>query len=82
MDAAWLRDQLRALTQEDVYAPGPEGDQDFLEDFEQIVREYQLGKERAALEEIRARNRDRITRLHVPEHRVALTWLTGEQEVT
>lgn len=82
MDAAWVRDQLRGLLQEDVYEPGPQGDQDFLEDFELVVREYQLGKERAALEEIRARNRDRIARLGVPEHRVALTWLTGEQEVT
>lgn len=82
MDAAALRDQLRGLLQEDVYAPGSAGDQDFLEDFELVVREYQLDKERAALEMLRAANRERIARLAVPAHRIALTWLTGEREVT
>lgn len=57
MDAAWVRDQLRALLQEDVYALGEAGDQDFLEDFELLVREYQLGKERDALVVIRGRAR-------------------------
>ena len=82
MDAAWVRDQLRALTQEDVYAPGPEGDQDFLWDFEQVVRQYSLLKERAAVAKIQESNRERIARLDVPEHRVTLSWLTGDQEVT
>ena len=57
MDVAALRDQLRGLLQEDVYAPGPAGDHDFLEDFESVVREYQLARERAALEKIRERAR-------------------------
>lgn len=57
MDAAALRDQLRGLLQEDVYAPGPAGDQDFLEDFEQVVRDYQLAKERADLKRIQERAR-------------------------
>lgn len=57
MDAAELRDQLRAMLADDVYAPGPEGDQDFLEDFELVARAYLLEKERAALEKIRERAR-------------------------
>lgn len=57
MDAAELRRQLRSILQDDVYQESPAGDQDFLEDFEKVVREYQLAKERADLKRIQERAR-------------------------
>lgn len=55
MDATELRRQLRSILADDVYQESPAGDQDFLEDFEMVVRDYQLAKERAALAVIKER---------------------------
>lgn len=76
MDAAWVRDQLRSILQEDVYAPGSEGDQDFLEDFEQVVRQYSLLKERATLEKIRERER-MLPDFNQPPPGGTFPWLDG-----
>lgn len=57
MDATELRRQLRSILADDVYQESPAGDQDFLEDFEMVVRDYQLAKVRAALARIQERER-------------------------
>lgn len=81
MNADALRDQLRGLLEEGVYAPGPEGDRDFLEDFELVVRSYRNAQELAALERIRAAHYTPPKR-SLPERGAVFPWLTGEQEVT
>lgn len=84
MDAAELRRQLRSILQDDVYQESPAGDQDFLEDFEKVVREYLHEKEHAALEKIRAAHREGLKRIRsAPAERGAVfRWLAGDQEVT
>lgn len=83
MDAAELRRQLHSILQDDVYQESPAGDQDFLGDFEQIVRAYQLARERAAVERVRAAQRLLPKRLRdVPERSAVFRWLAGDQEVT
>lgn len=76
--AAWIRRHVAHLTDTDVYAPGPDGDVNLIDDFQQVINDYARGRERASLARIRAAyaaDAEERRRRAIPERDVSLPWL-------
>lgn len=78
--AAWIRKHVAHLIDTDIYAPGPEGDADLIEDFMLTIRTFNRERERAALARVReayAADAEERRRRAITEREVSLPWLHG-----